>query len=166
MRKFVFFLMFFLIPIFLAIFSNEVYSFFYGKLNIKFKITYYDSWISNCLTIGSFVFAVQSFLIPFLKQSLYDSEKYKEYIVEKYGENSTSERYRPLRNLSDFLFTSTLLSFFSALFMFVFIITKTPAIIIISIYCGIVSFLGLICVLFLMKSNFSIMFSQNKENVT
>lgn len=167
MKKIALFLVFFIIPLILFVFTDNINLFFQNLFNIDFKnYKCCNSWISNYLTIGSFMFAVQSFLIPFLKQSLYDSKKYKEYIEVEYGKNSDNERYRPLRNLSNFLFISTLLSFISALLMFIFIFAKKLVIIYLTFYCGMISFSSLIIALFLMQSNFVIMFSQKETNVT
>lgn len=167
MKKIAFVLVFCVIPLFLFVFTNKINLFLQNLFQIDFaNYKCCDSWISNYLTIGSFMFAIQSFLIPFLKQSLYDSEKYKEYIDVEYGKNCANERYRPLRNLSNFLFVSTLLSFISALLMFVFIFVKKIEIIYLTFYCGIISFSSLIIALFLMQINFAIMFSQKETNVT
>ena len=164
-QKVVFILIFFAFPLMICFFTNQIFLFEKYVLEINFtNYSYCYNWISDYLTIGSFMFAVQSFLIPFLKQSVYDSRKYIEYINKEYGENS-NERYRPLCNLSSFLFLSTLLAFTSALLMFVFVFVKNLTIINLAFYCGTISFASLIISLFLMQSNFAIMFSYNKNDI-
>lgn len=165
MRKIFFIMVFFLLPFLLCFFTNPIYHFLKDTLKVDFEnFRYWDSWISDYLTIGSFMFAVQSFLIPFLKKSLYDSKEYKDYIKDEYPEHYDDEQYRPLCNLSNFLFISTLLSFISALFMFVFVFVRAPFIINLTIYCGVLSFASLIISLFLMQQNFTIMF-KNRKNI-
>lgn len=122
----------------------------------------YNDWISICFTSGSLVFAIQSFLVPFMEQSLYSTKAYRNHLMTEYGECWQKKQYRPLKNLSEFLFVTTTAAFISVIFMIIFIFVKKFLIISLAIYLGGVSFIGLMCALFAMRNNFNIMFNYKK----
>lgn len=150
---------FILFPVIACLYTNDIKSF------IDFsKFDSYVEWLSICFTSGSIVFAIQSFLIPFMRQSLYNTKTYILYLKSEYKSTWKKEQYRPLKNLSEFLFTTTLSIFFSVIFIIMYICTNHLELLLISFYFGFISFIGLILALFSMRKNFKIMFTYNEEN--
>lgn len=150
-------------PFFMVYFNNEIETVCVHVLSFNFvDFKSYNDWISICFTSGSLVFAIQSFLVPFMEQSLYSTKGYKNHLKAEYGECWQKKQYRPLRNLSEFLFITTAAAFISVIFMIIFIFVKKFLIISFAIYFGGISFIGLMCALFAMRNNFNIMFDYKK----
>lgn len=124
----------------------------------------YNNWISICFTCGSIIFAIQSFLIPFMHQSLYNTKTYITYLKAEYGNNWKKEQYRPLKNLSEFLFITTSAAFLSIIFMTIYIFIEHLGVLLISFFFGFSSFIGLVFALLAMKNNFNIMFTYNEDS--
>ena len=162
--KFIKFIIWLIIPLLIVCFNNElevVSIHILGFNLVDFKS--YNDWISICFTSGSLVFAIQSFLEPFMEQSLYSTKAYKNHLIAEYGEYWQEKQYRPLKNLSEFLFVTTTDAFISVIFMIMFIFVKKFLIISFAIYFGGVSFIGLMCALFAMRNNFNIMFNYKRS---
>lgn len=163
MMKFVKILIWLIIPLFIICYNDTIERFCMDILGISFiKFDSYNDWISICFTSGSLVFAIQSFLVPFMEQSLYSTKVYKNHLKSEYGEHWEKQQYRPLKNLSEFLFLTTIAAFVSVIFMIIFIFIKKFWIISIAIYMGVVSFAGLMSALWATRSNFNIMFKYKK----
>jgi len=72
------------------------------------------SLFSGCLTLGSFLLTVNTFLIVNLKKEVYDHEEYKKIVEGHRKFKPDYPYYKPLRNLSRLLFVTISLAFFSA----------------------------------------------------
>lgn len=158
-------LIFLILPIVIACCTKVISSAatIYLSYNI-ISFSEYNDWISICFTSGSIIFAIQSFLVPFMRQSLYNTKTYITYLKAEYGNNWKKEQYRPLKNLSEFLFITTSAAFLSIIFMAIYIFIEHLWVLLISFYFGFSSFIGLIFALLAMKNNFNIMFTYNEDN--
>lgn len=163
--RFVKVFIFIVFPVIVGLFANAINDISSTYLMYDFsKFNSYGEWISICFTSGSIVFAIQSFLIPFMRQSLYNTKAYIMYLKSEYSRNWKKEQYRPLKNLSEFLFVTTLSVFLFVIFVTVYIFIRHVELLLISFYFGFISFIGLVLVLFAMRKNFNIMFTYNEEN--
>lgn len=158
-------LIFLILPIVIACCTKVISSAatIYLSYNI-ISFSEYNDWISICFTSGSIIFAIQSFLVPFMRQSLYNTKTYITYLKAEYGNNWKKEQYRPLKNLSEFLFITTSAAFLSIIFLAIYIFIEHLWVLLISFYFGFSSFIGLIFALLAMKNNFNIMFTYNEDN--
>ena len=118
-------------------------------------------WITTCLTVGSILFMVQTFIVPYTKENVYDKQKYITYIKAFFPNDYEKEQYRPLKNLSNSLLLSILSSLLSAVFIIFGLISCffTYA----AIFCGGISILGLFFSLYAMRETFNHMFGKFKK---
>lgn len=156
---------FVLFPVISGLCANSINSILstYFTYNLS-NFDSYSDWISICFTSGSIVFAIQSFLIPFMRQSLYNTKTYIMYLKSEYNSNWKKEQFRPLKNLSEFLFITISSVFLSVVFIICYVFVRHLALLVISFYFGLLSFVGLILALFAMRNNFNIMFTYNEDN--
>lgn len=70
------------------------------------------------LTLAGFLFSLKTFIVIKMKENVYDHDFYEKLVNERKVHNEKITRYGPLKNLSDLLFWSVLLSFVSAIFQF------------------------------------------------
>lgn len=159
-------MMCFAIPLLIIFPVESIISFFGLDYYFNFSnFTHQVDWISICFTVGSFLFAIQSFLIPFMKQSVYSSSKYVSHLRITYPNTWKKEQFRPLRNLCEFLYLATGSAFISVIFMFLWIFIGWNPLIITSFYFGILSLIGLLISLYLTKQNFEEMFKSNENKI-
>jgi hypothetical protein len=76
--------------------------------------------IEMTVTLSSFIFTVQSFIIPFLKEKIYDTPKYLRMFKEfRYTEEKIKkEKYRPLRNFNELLGATMFFCIFTPFLLF------------------------------------------------
>lgn len=156
--------LFVVFPAFLIL-VNERIIFLFAKVGFKFSdFSNPVDWISIFCTVGSFLFAIQSFLIPFMRQSLYNTKKYIRYVQATYPKTWQKEHLRPLRNLSEFLFITIWSSFISPVFMLGWTFFRCDVVLLLSFYFASISIFGLFISLHLTRKNFHCMFSHNETD--
>jgi hypothetical protein len=72
------------------------------------------SLFSGCLTLGSFLLAVNTFIIVNLKKEVFEHDAYKERVRQYRKERPQYRHYGPLRNLSRVLLWTIVSAFVSA----------------------------------------------------
>ena len=92
------------------------------------------SWISAYFAIASILFTMQSFLIPHMKEKLYDKEDYTNCLKSEYKDGWKKEQYRPLKNLLNFLSWTIMTCLLSIIFAFLFSTTEWKVCLVISSY--------------------------------
>jgi len=67
------------------------------------------------LALGGFLLSLKTFIVVTMKENVYDTDKYKKNFEDKVKINPDLKLYKPLQELSDFLFYAILASIVSAL---------------------------------------------------
>ena len=101
MSKIIYCIIFFIIPFLLSVLE---YLSILPTLPVMIIEKHAIDWISLLLTVGSILFTIHTFIIPYAKQYVYDSEKYISFLQAEFSGKWKVEQYRPLRNLAMFLF--------------------------------------------------------------
>jgi hypothetical protein len=70
----------------------------------KFQAPLFSAFV----TLGSFLFALKSFILVTLKKEIYDTDRYKEHFRHVQEAQTTAHLYTPLKNLGNFLLYSVL----------------------------------------------------------
>lgn len=114
----------------LLLFSLIILKFSISFYSVKIDdfVVFYDQKLrgflfSGFLTVGSFLLSLKTFVVVNLKDKLFDSDAYLERYMNRHGFSSreevpNNEYYRPLSNLTGFLFLSILFSIFTAVAQF------------------------------------------------
>lgn len=74
------------------------------------------SLFSGLLTVGGFLLSLKTFILIKLKDNVYDHHEYKKRFDEQKELDPDLKRYKPLQNLSDFLYYSVISTIAAAIF--------------------------------------------------
>ena len=150
-------LILFILPIFGLPWTTEIFNILSAVLVISKDPKDIEKYISLYFTTVSILFTMQSFLIPHMKEKVYDKDIYIAQLKEHYHNNWEKEQYRPLKNLLDFFCITITFCVLSMIFMLLFMLTNNQFVLITSIYYSIVSFVGLLSSFWITKNNLTAM---------
>lgn len=87
-----------------------------------FIVDYYvqvrNALFMSGFTIGAFLFSMKTFILKTMKDDYYDKEEYHEKIKKRQAYEKDVKVYQPLRNFSNLLLMSIVISFLSAFSQF------------------------------------------------
>ena len=133
-----------------------------------FQSDFRTNFFSASMTLTGFLFAVKTFIVIKMKEDIFSQDFYKKR-VEKARKRSPKKdipRYKPLKNLSRFLFYSMSSSLISAILQLsVGLIDNSWA----SLVCIIAFVASLIFIgisMYLVKANFDVWFEELEKNDT
>lgn len=77
-----------------------------------------SSLFTGFLTLGGFLLSLKTFIIVKMKESVYDSNEYREYFEDRRERNRSLSLYKPLQNLSHLLFWAILFAIITSVLQF------------------------------------------------
>lgn len=114
---------------------------------------------SGFLTISTFIFAFETFIIFEMKKGVYDSSKY----IEEFKQETQNDRYAQLKDFSNFLLLSTAVSFFTAIMYIIHDVIRAYLTLSIAIIMSFVSVAYLILSWILLRKNLRSYFLYNNS---
>ena len=112
-----------------------------------------ENLISDFLTIASFLFAFETFIIFKVKEGIYDSEEYR----LEYGSNiKENGLYTNLKRFSDFLLKSTAFAFITSIVLLIYIVTDLKWLLPVCLACIVGSIASLVMSWILMRKNLNV----------